>query len=193
MTTMTALNGHPKRVTSPRRRGAAAVGTLAAAVALLAGCSSGNGDHHDGAAAPVTASSPAGSAPGSAAPVSAAPSTTASSIFPTTAAGPGAAVPQVRDSFAVLQATYNDNCGTPGNCEYFLNRLLTNLDDLDNSMAASPKGSGHFAQPLAWIKQLQHALGSDVSFTNLKRHKTLLLHTRDEINTWMQAHPSDYR
>ena len=50
-------------------------------------------------------------------------------------------MPAVRDSFAVLQATYNDGCTTAGNCEYFLTRVLTNLDELYNSMKADPKGS----------------------------------------------------
>ncbi|MGI5144307.1 hypothetical protein [Streptomyces sp. CA-106110] len=113
--------------------------------------------------------------------------------YPTAEAAPGAAMPQVRDAFAVLQATYNDGCTTPGNCEYFLTRVLTNLDDLYNSMKASPKGSGHFAGPLAWIRTMQDTLRGDFSFPNLKRHQKLLLGTRDKVNTWMQSHPDDYR
>jgi hypothetical protein len=104
---------------------------------------------------------------------------------------PGAAVPQVRDAFAVLQATFKDSCSTPGNCQYFLNRVLTNLDDVQNAMKASSEGLAHFGQPLAWISGLQTALGQNTSFTNLQRHKDLLLHTRAEINTWMQSHPGD--
>jgi hypothetical protein len=134
---------------------------------------------------PTTSSDPA--SPGSAA----SPSGTAG--YPTTEAAPGAAVPQVRDAFAVLQATYNDGCTTPGNCEYFLSRVLTNLDDLYNSMKSSPKGSGHFAGPLTWIRSMQEALEGDFSFPNLKRHQKLLLGTRDKVNTWMQSHPDDYR
>jgi hypothetical protein len=60
-------------------------------------------------------------------------------------------------------------------------------------MKASPKGSGHFTQPLAWIGHLQTTLGADFSFPNLKHHQDLLVRTRDEINTWMQSHPDDYR
>ncbi|MGW1159430.1 hypothetical protein ACWD5Q_26415 [Streptomyces sp. NPDC002513] len=93
----------------------------------------------------------------------------------------------------MLQATYNDSCGTPGNCQYFLNRLLTNLDDLGNSMKASPKGTAHFRQPLAWIGQMQNALGGDFTFDNLHKHQRLLVTTRDKINTWMQSYPDDYR
>ncbi|WP_055587805.1 hypothetical protein [Peterkaempfera griseoplana] len=100
---------------------------------------------------------------------------------------------EVRDAFAVLQATYNDNCGTPGNCEYFLDRLLQNLDDLDNAMKASPKGKSHFAKPLAWIAQMRTTLGGDISFPSLKKQQSLLTGTRDRINTWMQSHPEDYR
>ena len=102
-------------------------------------------------------------------------------------------MPEVRDAFAVLQATYNDGCTTPGNCEYFLTRVLTNLDDLYNSMKASPKGSSHFAGPLTWIRAMQGTLAGDFSFPNLKRHQKLLLGTRDKVNTWMQSHPDDYR
>ncbi|GGX91136.1 hypothetical protein GCM10010510_40420 [Streptomyces anandii JCM 4720] len=102
-------------------------------------------------------------------------------------------MPAVRDSFAVLQATYNDGCTTPGNCEYFLTRVLTNLDDLYNSMKASPKGDGHFAAPLARIRAMRKSLGGDFSFPNLKRHQKLLLDTREAVNTWMQSRPEDYR
>ncbi|MFC1438647.1 hypothetical protein ABUW04_10295 [Streptacidiphilus sp. N1-10] len=127
-------------------------------------------------------------------PSAADPSTAASSGPPTSPAAPGAAVPAVRDSFAVLQATYNDSCGsTTANCEYFLDRLLTNLDDLQNSMKASPKGAAHFAKPLAWIAQMQTTLAGDYGFDNLHKHQSLLVSTRDRINTWIQAYPDDYR
>jgi hypothetical protein len=135
------------------------------------------------AAATSAAPSPAPSAPSPSAPIG----------YPTTEAAPGAAVPQVRDTFSVLQATYDDSCDTPGNCSYFLNRLLQNLDDLDLSMKADPEGPKHFAQPLAWIAQMQSALGADFSFANLQKHQSLLVDTRDKINTWMQSHPEDYR
>ena len=71
--------------------------------------------------------------------------------------------------------------------------MLTNLDDLYNSMKASPKGSGHFTGLLTWIRATQDALDGDFSFPNLKRHQKLLLGTRDKVNTWMQSHPDDYR
>lgn len=100
---------------------------------------------------------------------------------------------EVRDAFAVLQATYNDNCGTPGNCDYFLDRLLRNLDDLNNAMKARPDGKSHFAKPITWITHMQTALGGDFSYTHLKKHQSLLTGTRDKINTWMQSHPEDYR
>jgi hypothetical protein len=172
--------------------GAAAV-LLAAA--LVTGCSgghstaSGSGPSGSSATATPTPKSTAAEQAGS----SSTSSTTASNGYPTTPAAPGAAVPQVRDAFAVLQATYNDSCGTPGNCQYFLNRLLTNLDDLGNSMKASPKGTAHFGQPLAWIGQMQTTLGDDFTFDNLHKNQSLLVATRDKINTWMQSHPDDYR
>lgn len=128
--------------------------------------------------------------PDTTASVSAAPNGTAS-VFPTTDGTPGAAVPQLRDAFAVLQATYNDNCGTP-DCEYFLNSLLTNLDDLDNSMGGRLQqralgAAARVDQPVA-----AHARHGR-SYPSLKRHRAQLTHTRDEINTWMQSHPGDYR
>jgi hypothetical protein len=168
----------------------AAVVLLAAA--LVTGCSgghstaSGSGPSGSSATATPTPGSTAEEQAGS----SSTPSTTASNGYP---AAPGAAVPQVRDAFAVLQATYNDSCGTPANCQYFLNRLLTNLDDLGNSMKASPKGTAHFGRPLAWIGQMRTALGGDFTFDNLHKHQSLLVATRDKINTWMQSHPDDYR
>src|SRR5512147_2696175 len=109
------------------------------AAALLTGCSGGHSTASDSGssgssatATPIpesTMAEPVGS--------SSPPGATATNAYPTTPAAPGAAVPQVRDAFAVLQATYNDSCGNPGNCQYFLNRLLTNLDDLENSMKTS--------------------------------------------------------
>ncbi|WP_051720394.1 hypothetical protein [Streptomyces sp. NRRL F-2799] len=152
------------------------VGPLLLTAALLTGCSSAEGSVKSAASARTSA--PASSAP--AAP-SAAP------------ASPALAPPEVRDSFAVLQATYNDGCTTEGNCEYFLNRVLSNLTYLHDSMKASPKGPGHFAVPLAWTDKLRETVGADPSFPDLKRHQKLLLDTRDKVNIWMQSHPEDYR
>ncbi|MEU6477191.1 hypothetical protein ABZ858_09920 [Streptomyces sp. NPDC047017] len=163
---------------------------LLAAIALTA-CSSG----HDDASAPPAATGTASSSASSpaAAPSSPVPSPSATSGYPTTDAAPGADVPAVRDSFAVLQATYNDGCTTPGNCEYFLNRVVDNLDDLYVSMKAGPKTPSHFATPVSEIHSMQESFGGDFSFPNLKRHQKLLLSTRDRVNTWMQSHPEDYR
>jgi hypothetical protein len=166
---------------------------LAAALLIapvLSACSSGHGT---ATAQPGTAHGTAIAATATATPTATAPSPSPSIVYPTTEAAPGAAVPQVRDAFAVLQATYNDSCGTPGNCAYFLNRLLQNLDDLDNSMKASSEGAAHFSTPLTWIGQMQTELHGDFSFTNLDKHQSLLVATRDKVNTWMQSHPEDYR
>ncbi|MEU0967493.1 hypothetical protein ABZ357_19410 [Streptomyces sp. NPDC005917] len=95
--------------------------------------------------------------------------------------------------FARLQATYNDGCTTPGNCEYFLGRVLDELSSLNVAMKADPQGPDHFKEPLAWIAELRAELGEDSSFANLKKHQDLLTGTRDKINTWMQSHPEDYR
>ncbi|MFG2309852.1 hypothetical protein ACGFS9_14430 [Streptomyces sp. NPDC048566] len=179
------------RTYGPARRGAGFV----LATALLAGCSAGHDaaagpDRSAGAAAPSrTSPTPSSPAPSSPTPSSPAPSAS----YPTRGAAPGAATPLVRDSFAVLQATYNDGCGTPGNCAYFLNRLVTDLDDLYDSMNADPKGPAHFADPVAWIAAMQDTLDGDFSYANLKRHRTLLTGTRDKVNAWMQSHPDDYR
>ncbi|MFE0351477.1 hypothetical protein [Streptomyces griseoluteus] len=108
-------------------------------------------------------------------------------------ADPAPRVEKVRDVFARLQATYNDGCTTPGNCEYFLGRVLDELSSLDEAMKADPQGPEHFKEPLAWIAKLRVELGDDSSFENLKKHQDLLTGTRDKINTWMQGHPEDYR
>ncbi|WP_370466635.1 hypothetical protein [Streptomyces sp. PCS3-D2] len=60
-------------------------------------------------------------------------------------------------------------------------------------MKADPKGPGHFPEPIALIAKLDAELGGDRTFGNLKAHQTLLIGTRDKINTWMQGHPDDYR
>ncbi|MFC8762320.1 hypothetical protein ACFUAG_16575 [Streptomyces sp. NPDC057193] len=99
---------------------------------------------------------------------------------------------RVRDAFAGLQATLDDSC-TPGNCAYFLGRVHDELQRMDRAMKADPKGPGHFPEPIALIAKLNRELDGDRSFENLKKHQSLLVGTRDEINTWMQGHPDDYR
>ncbi|MEV8037757.1 hypothetical protein [Streptomyces sp. NPDC086182] len=121
------------------------------------------------------------------------PAPSAAEPTPEVTAEPTPAVEKVRDVFAGLQATYNDGCTTPGNCEYFLGRVHDELGSLDKSMKADPQGPGHFKEPLAWIANLRAELGGDNSFENLKKHQALLTGTRDRINTWMQGHPEDYR
>ncbi|ANS68932.1 hypothetical protein SLINC_6708 [Streptomyces lincolnensis] len=91
-----------------------------------------------------------------------------------------------------MQATLDDSC-TPADCAYFLRRVFDELHRLDGAMKASEKGPGHFAEPIRLIKELDTGIGSDQTFDNLKKHQTALIATRDEINTWMQGHPDDYR
>ncbi|MEU9302491.1 hypothetical protein [Streptomyces sp. NPDC048269] len=133
-------------------------------------------------------------------PAAAAPSASASQAAASPAASSPAAgasptaVPaeKVRDAFAGLQATLDDSC-TPGNCAYFLGRVHDELHRMDRAMKADPKGPGHFPEPIDLIAKLDKELGGDRSFENLKKHQTSLIDTRDKINTWMQAHPDDYR
>ncbi|MGY1451670.1 hypothetical protein [Streptomyces sp. SS8] len=99
----------------------------------------------------------------------------------------------VRDAFAGLQATLNDSCGTPGNCEYLLNRVVDELIGLDGAMKADGKGPGHFPEPIEWIAAMRERIGEDRSYEHLKSHQDLILGTRDRINVWMQDHPDDYR
>ncbi|WP_308289084.1 hypothetical protein [Streptomyces erythrochromogenes] len=105
---------------------------------------------------------------------------------------PGSPPEKVRDAFAGLQATLDGSC-TPSECAYFLGRVYDELHGLDAAMKADPKGPGHFPEPIALIAKLDAELGGDRSFKNLKAHQTLLIGTRDKINTWMQGHPDDYR
>ncbi|MER7731551.1 hypothetical protein ABTX80_11775 [Streptomyces erythrochromogenes] len=127
---------------------------------------------------------PGGSAPGPAAPPA--------SGGPGASALPGSPPEKVRDAFAGLQATLGGSC-TPSECAYFLGRVHDELRGLDAAMKADPKGPGHFPEPIALIAKLDAELGGDRSFPNLKAHQTLLIDTRDKINTWMQGHPDDYR
>ncbi|MFD8420190.1 hypothetical protein [Streptomyces sp. NPDC059466] len=165
---------------SLRARRTLSASTLVVALAAsLLSCSGGSGTTSSDDESPVreaTASAPATEEPP-------APST----------AEPTPGAEKVRDAFARLQATYNDGCTTPGNCEYFLGRLVDELNRLDEAMKADPQGPGHFKEPLAWIVDLRAELGDDSSFENLKKHQGLLTGTRDKINTWMQGHPEDYR
>ncbi|CAM5670801.1 hypothetical protein [Streptomyces narbonensis] len=120
--------------------------------------------------------------------------TGAPSATPDTSSTPGDTPPElVRDAFAGLQATLNDSCDTPGNCEYFLGRVYDELHRMDRAMKADPKGPGHFPEPIELIEKLDGELDGDRSFENLKKHQSLLIGTRDRINTWMQGHPDDYR
>ncbi|MFD3324442.1 hypothetical protein [Streptomyces sp. NPDC058701] len=181
-------------------RGAA---VLVAALAALSVSCSADPAEQSRADAPVSASASASaSASVSASPsVAESPSVSASASAsgrPEASATGGAAdritapAEKVRDAFAGLQATLNDSC-TPGNCAYFLGRVHEELHRMDRAMKADPKGAGHFPEPIALIAKLDAELGDDRTFENLKKHETLLVGTRDKINTWMQGHPDDYR
>ncbi|MGW1406419.1 hypothetical protein [Streptomyces sp. NPDC002403] len=100
----------------------------------------------------------------------------------------------VRDAFAGLQATFNDDCA-PGssNCAYFLGRVHDELVRLDRAMKADTQGPGHFEEPIARIAALRGTLKDDTSTENLEKHRSELLGTRDRVNTWMQGHSEDYR
>ncbi|MFI9624905.1 hypothetical protein [Streptomyces sp. NPDC052042] len=100
----------------------------------------------------------------------------------------------VRDAFAGLQATLGETC-TPGSagCAYLLGRVNDELSRLERAMTADSQGSGHFEEPLAWIKALHKTLNGDAAAANPEKHRSELLGTRDRINTWMQGHPEDYR
>ncbi|WP_405978071.1 hypothetical protein [Streptomyces sp. NBC_00158] len=143
------------------------------------------------APSPSPSASPAGTGtPSAAATPTARPSASSASGIPS---GMPSAPPElVRDAFAGLQATLNDSC-TPGNCAYFLGRVYDELHRLDRAMKADAKGPGHFPEPIAQIAKLDKELGGDRTFENLKKHQTALIGTRDQINTWMQDHPDDYR
>ncbi|MFE6906214.1 hypothetical protein [Streptomyces erythrochromogenes] len=146
------------------------------------------------AAPSAAATSAASSAPGASAPDSSAPgpASPAASSGAGASALPGSPPEKVRDAFAGLQATLDGSC-TPSECAYFLGRVHDELRGLDAAMKADPKGPGHFPEPIALIAKLDAELGGDRSFQNLKAHQTLLIGTRDKINTWMQGHPDDYR
>ncbi|MEU4353982.1 hypothetical protein [Streptomyces virginiae] len=140
--------------------------------------------------APSAPSTPsASSLPG---PSEAGPGGPSASRGPSSPAQPGAAPEKVRDAFAGLQATLDGSC-TPAECAYFLGRVYDELHGLDAAMKADPKGPGHFPEPIALVAKLDAELGGDRGFKNLKEHQSLLIGTRDKINTWMQGHPDDYR
>ncbi|MEW1800993.1 hypothetical protein ACIGO7_14800 [Streptomyces virginiae] len=129
--------------------------------------------------------------PGTASSASSASSTPSAASTPSASSLPDASE-KVRDAFAGLQATLDGSC-TPAECAYFLGRVYDELHGLDAAMKADPKGPGHFPEPIALVAKLDAELGGDRSFRNLKEHQTLLIGTRDKINTWMQGHPDDYR
>lgn len=149
------------------------------------------------AASPVSDPSPASTASGpstaSATPSPRVPGATPPMSPPAGDGAPAAPGPEkVRDAFAGLQATLGESC-TPGNCAYFLGRVHDELHRMDRAMKADPKGPGHFPEPIAAVAKLDRELGGDRTFENLKKHQSTLIGTRDEINTWMQDHPDDYR
>ncbi|MFD5616898.1 hypothetical protein [Streptomyces yangpuensis] len=168
-------------------------GTAVAAVVLAGFAVSCDADPAASASAPGAAASAASASASASAvpgPSGSGPAAPAASGGPD--ALPGAAPEKVRDAFAGLQATLNDAC-TPAECAHFLGRVHDELHGLDAAMKADPKGPGHFPEPIALIAKLDAELAGDRSFENLKKHQTLLISTRDKINTWMQGHPDDYR
>lgn len=156
------------------RRNAAAT-LIVCLAALLLSCSSSEDPPRDDA----RASSPPRTAPAD--PKD--PTPTATATTPP--------VEAVRDAFATLQATLNDDCA-PGDCAYFLGRVHDELAGLDTAMKADPKGPAHFKEPLELTSKLWKTLGDDTSTPNLENHRTELIGTRDKINLWMQDHPDDY-
>ncbi|MFD8979520.1 hypothetical protein [Streptomyces sp. NPDC059564] len=140
----------------------------------------------DSSASSAVTASPSAGVPGSTPAMSPPATAPAGDGLPTTAPE------KVRDAFAGLQATLGESC-TPGNCAYFLGRVHDELHRMDRAMKADPKGPGHFPEPIAAIVKLDEELGGDRTFENLKKHQSTLIATRDEINTWMQDHPDDYR
>ncbi|MFD3942028.1 hypothetical protein [Streptomyces sp. NPDC058579] len=162
------------------RRGITALLAVPMAAALLISCSS-SGDGTSTDSAPTSTASPRATAEAGAD----AGAAEADAEEPT----PGPEL--VKDAFAGLQATLNDSCAA--DCAYFLGRVHEELDELDRAMKADPKGPGHFPEPIAWIEKLRTTLAGDTTYPNLKKHQTLLISTRDRINTWMQGHPDDYR
>ncbi|MFH0244447.1 hypothetical protein ACGRHY_18985 [Streptomyces sp. HK10] len=175
-----------------RRARAAA---LAVPFALLLPACSGSADREAGggpsspAALPEQAAGPASEELRGIASASAEAEESAAASPPGPTPGPGS----VRDEFAGLQATLDDSCDTPGNCEYLLNRVVDELDGLDAAMKADGKGPGHFPEPIEWIARMRERIGEDRSYEHLKSHQDLILGTRDRINVWMQDHPDDYR
>ncbi|MFB7169293.1 hypothetical protein ACFCYM_00410 [Streptomyces sp. NPDC056254] len=180
-----------------RVRGAALAAVVLAGFAVS--CSSdpaASAGASSAASAPATPSASAADSAPSASPLPGAaesgPAAPPASRRPASAP-PGTPPPEkVRDAFAGLQATLDGSC-TPSECAYFLGRVHDELHSLDAAMKADPKGPGHFPEPIALVAKLDTELGGDRSFQNLKKHQTLLIGTRDKINTWMQGHPDDYR
>ncbi|MFC9618558.1 hypothetical protein ACFTXM_00685 [Streptomyces sp. NPDC056930] len=181
-------------------RGAAtAVAAAAVLGAFLVGCTSvstlqGPGDDVPHVAPSVNASAMAKAADDAAAAKSASDEASAEAEAAEAAEVARNTPEAVRDAFAGLQATLNDNC-TPGsaNCAYFLGRVNDELARLDKAMKADAQGPGHFKEPLARISALRTTLNGDTSTANLEKHRSELIGTRDRISTWMQGHPEDYR
>ncbi|MES9591740.1 hypothetical protein ABWK57_23195 [Streptomyces sp. NPDC094045] len=165
-------------------RAATTVATAVVLGALLMGCSEAASQGHD-----TRRAAAAGATVGTEAEVR---------VEASTPAGTGEAAfdrPEaVRDAFAGLQATLNEDCAPrSSDCAYFLGRVHDELLRLDTSMKADAQGPGHFKEPIAWIATLRRTLKDDTSTDNLEKHRSELIGTRDRINTWMQDHPKDYR
>jgi hypothetical protein len=164
---------------SPPKRALTALLAVPLAATLLISCSSGTEQSPNGAATtPGATSTPLAAAGDDGAPAE-------------DGESPSVAPVLVRDAFAGLQATLDGSCAS--DCSYFLGRVHDELQELDAAMKADPKGPGHFSEPIARIEELRTALAGDRSYANLKKHQSLLIGTRDRINTWMQGHPDDYR
>ncbi|MFB6841840.1 hypothetical protein [Streptomyces sp. NPDC056361] len=184
-------------------------GAVVVAVALAAlSVSCGTADRNDAggsaasspASTTATSSTPAPTAPAAptaqeaGGPAADAGATGAPSAVPSSAPGSESGPPElVRDAFAGLQATQFESCDASADCSHVLGRVYDELKTLDRAMKADPQGPGHFAEPIARIRQLDGELEGDRSLGNLKKHRGLLIGTRDQINAWMQGHPEDYR
>ncbi|MFD5267838.1 hypothetical protein [Streptomyces sp. NPDC058335] len=170
---------------------AAVVATALAALGVSCGTSAGTDEPGGSTVAAAGRTGPA-SSPLASPDAGGSPDASSASNSSSASTPPSPPAEKVRDAFAGLQATLDDSC-TPGNCAYFLGRVYDELHRLERAMRADPKGPGHFPEPLARIEKLDTELGGDRTFENLKKHQESLIGTRDQINTWMQGHPDDYR
>lgn len=104
---------------------------------------------------------------------------------------PSASAMKVRDAWARVQSQRVGGC-IPSHCAQYLTDTLGAVDAFLLAMKASPKGAGHFSEPIVLIEDLQKRIPQR-SAPQLEKDRPLIESTVSRLQAFMSRHPDDYK